>query len=491
MGNIAVATLTDNRKLQYVIEDHPPRGNMKYTYFAPDKSYVVQFYNRRDAGNCPNMTSRLERIISRYNPTLPEERGGAIGNSEKTAAYFARHFCWPMSIVKHPEFGIVCPTYPSNFFFGAHASDVLSLKGKEKKSNWFTSNKNRKYLRKEELGNFKTMLQISLLLARTIRRMHTAGLAHSDLSNNNVLIDPKTGDCVVIDIDSLVVPGMFLPEVAGSRGYVAPEVLATMYMSEEKRKFPSRYTDLHALAVLIYQYIFFRHPLLGPKIYSAESAEDDDFLALGERATFIENPVDASNRPGSLQGTIGGLGSALKELFLRAFVVGLRSPEDRPSALEWEQALTKARDLVVPCDNPACEHQFFILCDLQRPVCPFCGTRLKGREILRFTFQRESRAQSGQWSPAGEMIVAGHTPLYKWHVFSNVSPDEKADDIAQAYVLRHEGKWLLVNQALDGMLSPSGNAVLPGQATHLRDGAKFRFTNRAGAMAVEVEIRTL
>lgn len=37
--------------------------------------------------------------------------------------------------------------------------------------------------------------------------MHAAGLAHSDLSYKNVLIDPVTGSACVIDVDGLVVPG--------------------------------------------------------------------------------------------------------------------------------------------------------------------------------------------------------------------------------------------------------------------------------------------
>ena len=39
-----------------------------------------------------------------------------------------------------------------------------------------------------------------------------------------VLVDPTTGGCVVIDIDSLVVPGVYPPEVIGTGGYIAPEV---------------------------------------------------------------------------------------------------------------------------------------------------------------------------------------------------------------------------------------------------------------------------
>lgn len=485
--SIALATLEDGRSLPYVVVENPPRGNMKYTYFAPDNSYVVQFYNRKDCAKDANLCSRLRRIIGRYNPTLPEAQGGALGNSAATAAYFSRRFCWPTALVRAPELGIVCPAYPQNFLFEASASEQLQLKAREKKSNWFTS-KNRRYLRREELGNFKNMLHISLLLARSVRRMHTAGLAHSDLSNNNVLIDPKQGDCVVIDIDSLVVPNMFPPEVAGTRGYVAPEVLATMRFDSALRKYPCRYTDLHALAVLIYQYIFARHPLLGPKIYSAVSAEEDDFLALGARATFIEDPQDASNRPPVLKGTVEGLGPALWTLFLRAFAAGLHAPESRPSALEWEQALARTEDLLYPCTNPGCEQQYFVLYDYERPVCPFCGRRIAGREVVRLRFFRQLRGAKSEWSPAGELNACERTELFSWHVFDNVSPDEKADARPLAQVGRHEDRWILLNCGVEAMVSPGGNPVPPGRAILLEDGTKFRTSHGAHGMAVEVQI---
>ena len=46
-------------------------------------------------------------------------------------------------------------------------------------------------------------------------RLHNAGLAHSDLSPNNVLVAPTQGKSIVIDVDSLVVEGLFPPDVAG------------------------------------------------------------------------------------------------------------------------------------------------------------------------------------------------------------------------------------------------------------------------------------
>ena len=48
MDGVAEAVLSDGRKIPYVIRKDPPRGGMKYTYFAPDRSYVVQFFNDPD-----------------------------------------------------------------------------------------------------------------------------------------------------------------------------------------------------------------------------------------------------------------------------------------------------------------------------------------------------------------------------------------------------------------------------------------------------------
>ena len=64
---------------------------------------------------------------------------------------------------------------------------------------------------------------------------------------------------------------------------------------------------------------------MGPKIFSTASAEEDDFLGLGPKALFIENPDDTSNRPVVLRGEIKDLGPVLEKLFLRAFVDGLHN----------------------------------------------------------------------------------------------------------------------------------------------------------------------
>ncbi len=492
--NTSIAILENGTHLEYVIKENPPRGGMKYTYFTPDKLHVVQFFNDQKNSNDINIRKRLEAIIGKYNPTLSESKGGARGNNDTTAKYFQDRFCWPTALVKSPDFAIVCPAYPKNYFFTEKSTEIVDykeiIKGKDKKSNYFTSPKLRKYLVKSELGDFRSMLSISINLAHAIRRMHQAGLAHSDLSSNNVLIDPQSGTCVVIDIDSLVVPGLFPPEVIGTTGYIAPEVLETLELSinDPNRKLPSLYTDLHSLAVLIYEYLFLRHPLKGPKIYSTKSAEDDDYLTLGPKATFIEHPTDHSNRPKDLEYTIKDLGPELEKLFIRAFVDGLHNPNERPTAMEWEKGLVKTWDMLHQCSNPNCSHKWFILYDIKKPICPFCKSKIKEHECVRIKFKNEIRGKEGQWVDAGYINTFDDTPLFKWHIFSNCFPDEKSDKELQASIHKYQGNWIMVNRGISGMLSPSGNIVPIGQAVLLNTGTVFKASKEEKGHLFEIEI---
>lgn len=487
MDRIARALLHNGKEIEYVITDNPPRGGMKYTYFTPDKSFVVQFFNKPEDANDPKMQERIKAIIGKYNPTVPESAGGARGNDQLTADYFARRFCWPVAIVVRPQFGIVCPAYPKNYLFTENSSQILKLKGKDKKSNWFTG-KNRKYLNSNELGDFRSMLQMSILLARSLRRMHQAGLAHSDLSFNNVLIDPRSGGCVIIDIDSLVVPDLYPPEVIGTRGYVAPEVLQTLGMEKEKRKYPGVQTDLHSMAVLIYEYLFFRHPIIGPKIYS-EDAEQDDYMCLGPCATFIEDPDDTSNRPKDLTVSIKDLGPELENLFLRAFSQGLHQPSARPSAMEWEKGMVKAWNKLHRCSNPNCEKRYFILYDISEPVCPFCRTRVTDKNLMKLVFFSQRRGFKGRWFRSSELIADNNTPICSWDLYTTVFPDEKAQDRnVRAYIKYQDDKYYLVNISLDNMLSPDGCIVPKGYAAQLNDGDIFRIVDDENSHLLKAEL---
>lgn len=466
-----IATLKDGRTAEYLEVTDPPEGGMKRTYFGPDHSYVVQFFKDASAAHDMTRIARLEAVIGRFNPTL----------DAKTGDYFKRLFCWPTGIVVKPFLGVVCPSYPANYFF-----ESGPWSGKEKEGRWFSSAKLRNYLPEQERGTWLNYFQICILIARAVRRLHSAGLAHSDLSCKNVLIDPTRGQSVVIDIDSLVVPGMFPPDVMGTPTYIAPEVLATCHLrlNDPKRINPSARTDQHALPVLIYEYLFFRHPLKGPKIYSTVSAEEDEQLAMGAKALFIEHPTDQTNRPPKLSPCIADLGPHLKDLFERAFVKGLHSPNDRPAAIEWERGLMKTWDLLYPCSNGKCSQKWFVVHDSQKSRCPFCSTAVNSA-IPILKLRKETR--QGQWMQDGQLVVHGQGLwLFEWHVFHDKIPGETADRTPLAYFAPHQGKWLLVNQKLTSLTSPGGNRVPPGQAVELRHGSQIRLSQEPTGRIAEV-----
>ncbi|GJD19115.1 hypothetical protein RIVM261_040710 [Rivularia sp. IAM M-261] len=474
---MAQAILADGRTVEF-IPDMIGEGAMKQVYFTADKSSVICFYKDLNAASDINRLNRLEKILGSFNPTIG-----------KNGQYFNNLFCWPTGIVVKPQLGIITPAYPSNYLFATG-----NLAGKEKESTWFVKPKLRPIVPVTERGSWINYFQICIRLARAIRRLHQAGLAHSDLSNKNILIDPTTGSCLVIDIDSLVVPNVFPPDVLGTRGYIAPEVYSTINLplDDPNRQHPSASTDQHALAVLIYQYLLGRHPLDGPKTYLASSAEQQERLEFGLKALFIEHSNDTSNRPQDLKIPYTTLGFHLSKLFERAFIKGLHSSNERPAAIEWERALIKTWDMLFPCQNPKCPSQWFILHDTSDVKCPFCASKPKGAiPILKLRAQR----RPGQWTQDGQIVVYNNLSLFKWHAFDNLFPGEEAEKTPQAYCVFHGGKWLLINQNLTSLTSPGGNRVAsspkpgtPGQAIELKDGVTFKLSNEPHGRMVEVQM---
>ncbi len=462
------ATLKGGGTIRYVEVDDPPAGGMKKTFFTPDKKQVVQFFHDAAAARDVNRLARLEAVVGRYNPTL----------DPTTGEYFRKLFCWPTGIVVAPTVGVVCPAYPQTYFFEAGP-----FSGKEKKGKWFSSPKLRGYLPASELGDWIKYFQICLKIARAIRRLHAAGLAHSDLSCNNVLIDPARGDAVVIDIDSLVVPGVFPPDVLGTPGYIAPEVLRTLHLplNDRNRSHPCAATDQHALAVLIYEYLLYRHPLRGPKIHSATSAEEDEMLAMGEKALFVEHPAETSNRPTGLTAAYTDFGPHLADLFKRAFVDGLHAPNRRPAAVEWERGLMRSWDLLHPCAGARCPHKWFVVAG-PGSRCPFCGTKPGRVPVLKLRRQ----VKPGQWMPDGELVVHGSVGVFPWHAFDNAQTGERAERKRLGYFGVQAGQWLLVNEHLDSLTTESGNRVPAGQAVALIEGKPFQFSTGPHGRLAEV-----
>lgn len=474
-------------------------GGMKDVYFSPDKSYVVCFYRDKQDYQAKE---RLQMIAGKYREGIFNQAGGD---------YWKNLFCWPTAVIDHNgKLGIMAPTYSKHFYFkhGSKNNDTLGIKGKEKEGKWFAAaNLRNRFVDPRELGDWMNHLKVCLLLSRAVRRMHMAGLAHSDLSYKNVLVDPSNGHACVIDVDGLVVPGKYPPDVVGTPDFIAPEVVMTCHLSKEdpNRKLPRRETDQHALAVLIYMYLLYRHPLRGGKVHDVNDELRDESLTMGEKALFVEHPSDKSNRikvadakptelpwadTSKMPYTITG--PYLSPLFLQSFVAGLHDPSMRPSANDWETALVKTVDLIQPCQNPNCEQKWYVFDNSTKPKCPFCGTEHKGKlPVLNFYSSRKE----GKFLPDNHrlMVWTGQS-LFQWHSNNLVAPNEKLTDEQKkrvGYFVLHNGSWWLVNEKLKDMLEINGATKTPipvGGKVELTDGKQILLEKGDGGRLIVIQM---
>jgi serine/threonine protein kinase len=492
---------------QYIDNGEPMRGGMKDVYFSPDKSYVVAFY--RDPQDF-NSKERLRRIVSQYYESF-FLRDTVSGN------FYKNLYSWPTDVVElNKQLGIVVPCYNRNFFFSkGYASNDL-LKGKEKNGKWFASAKfragqSKSKLDESELGNWLSYFQVCVNIARGVKRLHSAGLAHSDLSYNNVLIDPVTKTAAIIDIDGLVVPGLFAPDVIGTADFIAPEVLSTKHLSktDPNRKLPNQKTDLHALAVLIYMYLLYRHPLRGGNYFGPIETEKEEDLLMGEKALFIEHPTDHSNKNfkreygDNLQKFLPWTdlkktpytvtGPYLKELFDLAFIKGLHNPIERPTADAWEQALIKTNDLKLQCSNARCDQKWFIYNNTKNTSCPFCDTKYNHSiPVLDFYYQFKPDV----WKPENQrLVIYNNATLHQWHANRNIIRNERLtnDQIVRVgYFSFYNGKWLFVNEKLNSLKDLTDGIDIPiGKSVELSEGKKLLLSREEGGKVVIVSIANI
>ena len=488
MAKKVTLTASDGSTVEFY-DEIKAQGGVKDVYFSTDKTYVVAFYRKNLS---PAEKDRLSNIVGPYHKRIFESPEGN---------YWKEYLIMPTKLVKWNEkTGVVLPFYPQRFFFIGGPFD-----GQEKQGKWFASAKLRnRFLPADQKGTWLSNVHMCLKIARAVRRLHAAGLAHSDLSYKNVLVDPISGNACIIDADELVVPGKYDAGVLGTPDFIAPEVMATreLKLGDPNKKLPSINTDRHALAVLIYMYLLNRHPLRGGKVWDIDPAKDEA-MSMGEKALFIEHPTDKTNRvkpqeldksqlpqgdPTKLPYTI--CGPYLKKLFDREFVDGLHNPSARPSAAEWEDALVKTCDLVQPCQNPKCEAHWYVFDNTTKPKCPFCGQEYKGQlPILNFYY---APSHGKYMSENYRLMVYDKQTLYKWHSNNLVSANEKtsAEDKKPVGDFHfHNGQWILINRRLPDMYDATDKKPIAiGGYVPLTDGRQILLDKGQGGRLVVVQL---
>ena len=170
MAKKVTLTASDGSTVEFY-DEIKAQGGVKDVYFSTDKTYVVAFYRKNLS---PAEKDRLSNIVGPYHKRIFESPEGN---------YWKEYLIMPTKMVKWNEkTGVVLPFYPKRFFFSGGPFD-----GQEKQGKWFASAKLRnKFLPADQKGTWLSNVHMCLKIARAVRRLHAAGLAHSDLSYKNV-----------------------------------------------------------------------------------------------------------------------------------------------------------------------------------------------------------------------------------------------------------------------------------------------------------------
>ncbi|HLK66466.1 MAG TPA: hypothetical protein VKU19_23695 [Bryobacteraceae bacterium] len=390
--------------------------------------FALKWYNTAYLPMDPTLRDRLEKSIEAGPPN--------------------NQFWWPFELVtapREPSFGYIMPLREPGF-----ESLVDYRWGRIRAS-------------------FPPIILACFHLADSFLRLHAKGLCYKDISFGNVFFQPRSGEIRICDIDNVDVNGR-PGAIMGTPGFIAPEVL-------RGEGVPSTQTDLHSLAVMLFQLLMKGDPLDGMRGVGPFD-EAMRMRLYGLDPLFIFDPADLSNAPvpGEQDSVVIAWGlypQFIRDLFTRAFTSGLCDPlNGRVRESEWREAMSRLYDSLFSCSR--CGAIAFYDLQLLRQTggkpnpCWGCGQEPPLPPRLRFG--------------SHVVVLAGHTRLFCHHLSRQRGYDfdsplaTMVDSLAGLRNLSTE-KWVIKH--------PSGSFmdVPPGGVAPLANGAKLFFG------AVEGEVR--
>jgi serine/threonine protein kinase len=199
-------------------------------------------------------------------------------------------------------------------------------------------------------------------LSAAVESLHIKGYVIGDLNESNILVT-KTAQVTLVDADSIqVIDGETLYRCRVGKAEFMPPELQGQLLSEVTR---TKEQDNFALAILIFQTLMEgSHPFAG--IYTGEG-EPPSLAARISAGHFPYSKQTIPYRPSPFAPPITILHPILQEYFQRCFVDSQQSLQTRPTASQWQQALTIAEQELRTCKiNPG--HFYGSHLD----TCPWC-----------------------------------------------------------------------------------------------------------------------
>ncbi len=210
------------------------------------------------------------------------------------------------------------------------------------------------------------LVLLGMRLCHVIRTLHKFGYAVGDMNDRNVLVSRRLTP-LVMDTDSFQVPRLrwgHFPSIMGDQMYWPPELLDVDFATHKASRVVG---DRYALGVLLFQLF-----MNGLRPYQSRGSAVNHLESLADKTRAGAYPW-RKPRPGRLEPPAGApdyqaLPAPIRAAFERCFVAGHRSPNARPSADDWYQALAQVRDVGFQTCTVNARHAYGA--DLQ--ACPWC-----------------------------------------------------------------------------------------------------------------------
>lgn len=269
-----------------------------------------------------------------------------------------KHFIWPIYQVEIDQFhGYIMPLIEKRF---------------HKFTEWVT--------RKIDM-NLYEITQSCLMLVESFHQLHAKGLSYQDISYNNIMIDPKNGEILIIDNDNVTTNQESVNGVYGTAGFMAPEIV-------EERSMPNADTDRYSLAIFLFIFLMIGHPFHGVLELKIKCFDEIAAKRLyGDQAVFIFDPNRSENRPdpNEHRGVIKlwkMYPKFIKDLFIQTFTEGILNPSRRVRESEWKDAFVALESSLYhcTCGKELIYDQYDLMLTKKHKTC-MCGLSIEPARI--------------------------------------------------------------------------------------------------------------
>ncbi|MEZ4869216.1 MAG: hypothetical protein R3C14_48285 [Caldilineaceae bacterium] len=219
-------------------------------------------------------------------------------------------------------------------------------------------------------ADYRFLCHTACNLAAVLAALHSRGHVVGDLNQKNILVKANTL-VTLVDTDSFQIRdgvGHCYHCPVGVPDYTPPELQGQPLATLDRQP----YHDCFGLAVLIFQLLMEGyHPFTGRPLTAALADVDQLSLHCMQQGWFPYSR-NAQVQPPPAAPPFFWLPPEVRRLFLQTFLVGHLQPTQRPTAVTWAQALSRAE-----ADLVQCRHQHTHWYGKHLTDCPICGPQPK------------------------------------------------------------------------------------------------------------------